>query len=403
MQRTDKAEQILEQMASVPLTWENVFRSPKYATKTEKEVVDLLLVLRNKGIFISMKCQHDPMTRTGEKLIRWVRKSANAALKQVKGGIRTSKTREFWCSHESRGKVFFKPKQIDPVRAVVIVETLKEVSLVQDMPLEIDSVPVSYLSVNDFLNIVTELRTINDLLLYLDKRCSICPELQRNIGIEKVIFGFYVLYKGSPREVDSLQDIVEEIGQRSTEFARLIRKRKAANSKARLMEELANRLSIRLEAHDEGLDKEIARRFDPTSKRRNYILIQDELCDLILDERRKLGESLSRVVVTVGQEDSNEPMVYKAAHLDSKPDFLYVFSSSKGLSRNEVIQRCSNLLQGGLAYYGKTRGLAVNYTHDLNNFETVMIHSFIETAEFRRLGENWFSNLKMSAILIKKV
>ncbi len=403
MQRTDKAERFLEQLAKVPLTWENVFRSPKYTTKTDKEVVDLLLVLRNRGIFISMKCQQNPMIRTGDKLVRWVRKSAKAALKQVRGGIRTSKTRKFWCNHQRRGQVSFSPNQIDPVRAVVIVETFEDVSLGQDMPLEIDSVPVSYLSVIDFLNIVIELRTINDLLRYLDIRCSICPWLQRIVGIENTIFEYYVLYGGSPREVDSLQDIVKEICQRRAEVESLIRKREAANVKARLIEELADRLSRRLEAHDEGLDEEIARQFDPTSKRSNYLLIQDELCDLILDERRKLGESLSRVVVTVKNEDSNEPMLYQAAHLDSKPDFLYVFSSSEGLSRNEVIKRCCNVLKGGLAYYGKTRGLAVNYTHDLDNFETVMIHSFQETDGFRKIGEKWFSNLKVSAIPIKKV
>ena len=38
------------------------------------------------------------------------------------------------------------------------------------MPLEIDSVPISYLSVNDFLNVLVEVRTINDLILYLESR-----------------------------------------------------------------------------------------------------------------------------------------------------------------------------------------------------------------------------------------
>ncbi len=132
-------------------------------------------------------------------------------------------------------------------------------------------------------------------------------------------------------------------------------------------------------------------------------MIQDELCDLVLDERRKLGASLSGAVEKVKEEDSNESMVYQAAHLDSKPDFLYILSSSKGFSRNEVIKQCCALLQGGLAYYGKTRGLAVNDIQDIENYETVMIHSFKETPESMRLGEESFSNLKMSDIPIEKV
>ena len=147
----------------------------------------------------------------------------------------------------------------------------------------------------------------------------------------------------------------------------------------------------------------MTRLFDPASKRSNYLMIQDELCDLVLDERRKLGASLSGVVEQVKEDDSNASMVHQVAHLDSKPDFLYIFSSSKGLSRNEVIKRCCELLQGGLAYYGKTRGLAVNYTQDIENYETVMIDSFKETPQSMRLGKECFSNLKMSDIPIEKV
>ena len=256
---------------------------------------------------------------------------------------------------------------------------------------------------NDFLNIVNELRTLNDLLLYLDARCSICPELQRTVGIEKVIFEYYVLCEGSPREIDSLKDIEEEIRERGIEVKSRIGKRRDANLQARIIERLADRLSTRLEAHEEGLDEEIACLFDPASERSNYLLIQDELCDLVLDERRKLGASLSGAIEIVKQEDSNESMVYQAAHLDSKPHFLYVLSSSKGFSRNGVIKLCYELLQGGLAHYGKGRGLAVNFTQDRDGFETVMISSFRETPASRQFGEESFSKLKMSDIPIRKV
>ena len=403
MQRTDQAEKFLEVLASVPLTWENVFRSPEYTDKTDKEVVDLLFVLRNRGIFVSMKCQQDPEGRTGDRLVRWVQKNAKAALKQVRGGIRTSKTREFGCRHPRRGRVSFKPAQIDPARAVVIVGTLKEVALSQDIPLEVDGVPVSYLSVSDFSNLVIELRTFKDLLLYLDTRCSICPELQRTVGIEKHLFEFYVLYKGSPRGVDTLQDIVGEIGARKTEVEGLVRTRKAANGQASLIERISNDLSGRSKKYAEGLDAEIVRLFDPTSDRSNYLLIQEELCDLVLDERRKLGACLSWVIERIQSDNEPEPMGYQSAHLDSKPDFLYVFSSSKGMARNQVIKECSALLQGGLAHYRKSRGLAVNYTQDRDGFETVMIKSFKATPESVQVGKERFSNLKLFDIPIDKM
>lgn len=74
--RTDWAEEFAERFASRPLVHECVFRSAKYLDGTVKEVCDLLLVLRNEGIILQMKCQEDPLSRSGEKLERWVFKHA---------------------------------------------------------------------------------------------------------------------------------------------------------------------------------------------------------------------------------------------------------------------------------------------------------------------------------------
>ena len=75
--------------------------------------------------------------------------------------------------------------------------------------------------------------------------------------------------------------------------------------------------------------------------------MQDELCDLVLDERRRLGASLSGAVERVKDDKSKESMHYQAAYLDSKPDFLYVFSSSKGMPRNQVVKRAPTYFKVG--------------------------------------------------------
>ncbi len=387
----------------MPLTWENVFRSPEYTDKTDKEVVDLLLVLRNRGIFVSMKCQQDPETRSGEKLSRRVQKSAEAALRQAGGGIRTSKTREFWCRHPRRGKVSFRPNQIEPVRALIIVETFDEVALSKSTPLEIESVPVSYLSVDDFSTILFELRTINDLIRYLDMRCSICPELQRTVGIEKTVLEFYVLYGGSPRKVDTLQDMLEEIDERKAEIEDLIRRKKRADIPVKLIEQVSDALSERPENYAEGLDEELVRLFDPVSDRSNYLLMQDELCDLVLDERRKLGARLSWVIEKVREDDREKSMTCQTSYLDSKPDFLYVFSSSKGIPRNEVIRECLALRSAGLSYYRKKRGMQMHYAQERLGYEISLDPSFKETPESIRMGREFFSKLRMFDIPVEKV
>ena len=76
MQRTDWAEVYLERFSGFPLTRENVLRSARYFDKTQKEVADFLLVLRDEGLLISLKCQEGPTGRQGDKLARWTNKKA---------------------------------------------------------------------------------------------------------------------------------------------------------------------------------------------------------------------------------------------------------------------------------------------------------------------------------------
>ncbi len=262
MKRTDWAEIFLEKFSSVPLTWENVFRCTEYLDKTNKEVVDLLLVLRSEGIFISMKCQQNPKERRGDKLNNWVNKSALDALRQVKGAIKTSLTRDYWCEHPRRGKVLFKPNEIQIVHAVVIVETLDIVKLSNEVPFEAKGVPVSYFSVNDFLNIINELRTIKDIQRYLNKRRALPKELQSRLGFEKTIFGYYILNNGSFPSVHDIPHLVKNVKDNQILINELIRNKHHKDKHAYIVENVSDVLSKRLESYEEGIDKATLEGYD---------------------------------------------------------------------------------------------------------------------------------------------
>lgn len=403
MQRTDQMELLLEQLAILPLTWENVYRSPQYTAQLDKEVVDLLLILRSNGIFISLKCQQNPDSRTKDKLYRWVQKSALYAVRQISGGIRTSKTREFWCTHHRRGRVTFEPNQISPVRAVILIESHQTIQLNQELPLEIDSIPVSYFTLDDFLNLLNELRTFNDLLKYMETRSSICQELQRTLGIEQDIFEQYVLQRGSLRGVSDLKNLQKNNLEQKSEILQLITKRNHDNQLAAPIERLSDNLSTRLENHEEGLDEVHRNRFDPNSQRRNYLLIQNELCDLVLDERRKMGVLLSHVAKNAIDPENQQRIGYQAGFLDSKPDFLYILSSSKSLTRNDILHKSSALIYGGLSHYGMSNGLLIHYNHDLDNFDTILVKDFEDNEVSQKHGTAYFAELRISDIPIEKV
>ncbi len=329
MQRTDFAEIFLENFSRFPLTWENVFRGTEYLDKTKKEVVDLLLVLRNEGIFISLKCQKDPDKRSGVKLAKWANKNAKAALKQLKGGIRTSQNKGYWCEHPRRGKVKFKPNEIQITHGIVLVETLEIVFLEDDCAIETGTIPVSYFSVNDFLNILKELRTIKDIQRYLDSRKSLPKELLATLGSEKTIYKSYLLNKGVFPKSITFSQIVREVESNKKQIDKIIRLKSLNDQNAYVIENISDALSKRLEGYEKGLDKNISMEYDPPLNRKNYLLMQNELCDLTLDERRKIGNEFFGIMERVKDEKDKEPMIFKSIWLDSKPDFQYVLAASR--------------------------------------------------------------------------
>lgn len=403
MQRTDWAEIYLEKFSRFPLTWENIFRGPQYLDKTKKEVVDFLLVLRNEGIFISLKCQEDPVKRRGDKLTKWINKSAKDALKQLKGGIRTSETRGYWCEHPRRGKVFFQPKEIQVTQGIVLVETLEVVRLEDEFLLELETIPISYFSVNDFLNVVDELRTIKDIQRYLNGRKSLPQEVLSTLGLEKTIFEYYILNNGILTNIHGLSQIVREVKNNRKQINELIRIKSHMDESSYIIENISDALSKRLEGYEKGLDEKTSARFDPASNRQNYILMQNELCDLVLDERRKIGEKFALIMEKVKNDKNKDSMGYQAISLDSKPNFQYVLSASKGSERRELIKRSEVLIRAALAEYNRERGMIITYNHDIDNFEVVLVDKFEKTEFDVNIGKRFFGQLKIEDIPIERV
>ena len=155
VERTLWAEKFVDTFSSRPLTAECVFHSPQYIDKDkQKEVCDHLLILRRNAILVSMKCQDNPTSRTGDKLRRWAIKNSTRAANQAKGALNTLAREHFWCDHSRRGRVDFEPSFIQVSHIVVLTEVLGDpVDLPDNLPLSLGEIPVTFLSVNDFLNL----------------------------------------------------------------------------------------------------------------------------------------------------------------------------------------------------------------------------------------------------------
>ena len=392
MQRTDWAEEFLDKCLAIPLTHECVYLRPHYLP-ANKELCDLILRLRDRGIMISLKCQEDPTQKTGAKLKSWSIKAANKAIDQLKGATRSVKGRHFYCNHSRMGRVDFQQNSIKLAHLLVLVETFEPVNLDKDLPLSHSGIPVSYLSTNDFLNLTNELRAFPDMERYLNARKALPFETRKTIGAEQHLYQYFLI-RGAFDACKGLDHAKKYIDSRARELHDVQTRKTQVDSSALLIEDVANQLAVRHSGYREGLSEEMQAGFDHPDNRKNYLLMQNELCDLQLSDRRLLGGRFKEIIERVKGTDQIECMAYDASWSDAKPHFIYVLVSSKGVSRQELLKRCGNLLLGALSFYSKNRGMVIA-DRDGESYEVQIMTKFQRSPEADELEKQFFAELRM--------
>src|SRR5262245_62012223 len=106
VQRTDWLEEYVARFAGLPLTIDTVLLRPtRRDGRLDKEVCDLLFMLRQRGLAFGMKSQREPAARSGAPLERWCGKAARDAAGQLSGAVRTFASSPVSCRHPRRGRV----------------------------------------------------------------------------------------------------------------------------------------------------------------------------------------------------------------------------------------------------------------------------------------------------------
>lgn len=274
--------------------------------------------------------------------------------------MRTIGNSSVWCQHPRMGRVEFEPNSLQVRHVVVTTEILhQEVTLPASFELDIDGIPVSYLALNDVCNVINELRTFPDIDDYLEARRTLPRRLLLTVGEEKPLFEYYLLNQSRFDGCCGHDDARIVAAARHLEIDAYNYFKPLRNRFAGYVECVSDRLAVRLEDYQRDLDPVIAKFYDDPRNRKSYRLMQDELCDLRLAERENLGMQLHRLREKVGSSKDNECMTYGAVFLDSKPDFVYVVMSARGVDRMELIKRATLLLGGAMTQYKKQRGMAI--------------------------------------------
>lgn len=140
--------------------------------------------------------------------------------------------------------------------------------------------------------------------------------------------------------------------------------------------------------------------FDPTESRSNYLRMQAIQSDLSLREHAVLGQNFE--FVTRALADQTNGYVHSAVRLDSKPEWVFLFASSKGVKREEVFRRMETSMRAALAFYRKQRCVVV-VDRDGERYEVAITRPdvvFVPTASEVQHGEQLFGHLRNASVVV---
>jgi hypothetical protein len=342
---------------------EFVFRSPQVLDRgREREVADLLITRGDQALLISQKCQEEPNTRTPEKTTVWARKQAAAATSQLKGALRrVGREGEIWCNHPRRGRVPF-PAGLPPItHAIATIEVFARTELDDDLPLEAEGTPITYVSVSDFLNLSQQLRTVPEIVRYLDARRSLCEAELRVIGAEQTLFLYYLLLDGSFANFTSLADAEQTLTERGDELQATIIAKAKRDRFSLLMEHVADQLAERHSQYRDGLSATTLDNYEPAGERRAYLQMQEIVAGMHLAERAELGR-VFHGAVDKRKREGGSGLSFAAAQVSSQPDLVFIlgsFGESPAFSRDKLLSAFHPLANEAMAHYDRSRCLII--------------------------------------------
>jgi len=141
--------------------------------------------------------------------------------------------------------------------------------------------------------------------------------------------------------------------------------------------------------------------YDASEKRQNYILMQEVIADLPLRERAELGLQFDTVSRRV--EGESKGYAQAAAHLDSRPDWVFVFGASRGWEREGMLRCMPTTMRAALAHYGKQKCMMV-IDRDAVGYEVGMLWaqpSFTPAIADILNGQKLFGNLRVASVPVE--
>ena len=198
--------------------------------------------------------------------------------RQLLGALRSFDKGYLVRASAPRASVDF-PSGLPPIsHGIVTVETFRSVDLqaaAADLPLAQDrGIPITYISINDFLNIAIRLRTVPELIRYLDARKDLPESALRRVGEEQVLLEYFLLheaFKSCRRHEDAAQTLESRAEERNEVLERMVEYRQDSS----YLEYVTNALATRSSTCLDEISPEWVAKFDPKESRSSYLRMQE--------------------------------------------------------------------------------------------------------------------------------
>jgi hypothetical protein len=343
-QRGDFVEQFIADLSSLFFLNDFVFRKPSYITGRQKrEVTDLLLVLNQECILVSIKGT-DGEEKTHERFHLWVQKKAGQASKNVRVACQRTARLEISGVNLWGEEKTFPAGLLTPVCGIALVECSQ--NIFGDIPLNAlkedagpDSYPVHRLSINDFLNIAMLLGSIWDVFNYFKRRNAVA-HLLPGLNMERPLLCYYTL-----KSREDFSGFKPEDASKLAEMHQLfmLDKLPEYGERARLagyVNAVIHQLHERHRDFDQYVPAEFRHMIEPAERRQAYLGMAARLNSLPMSNKAWLGRRIESCISAVRQTGECRCFLYKQL----LGEVVFVFAVFTGWSRTDKLRALSKFL-----------------------------------------------------------
>lgn len=367
-QRGEYVERFIAGLSSMFFLNDFVFRKPSYITGGQKrEVTDLLLVLNQECILISVKGT-DGEEKTDERFHLWAQKKASQASNNAKVACQRAARLEISGVNLWDEEKAFPAGSLTPVCGIGLVECSQD--MFGEIPLGIaagsasagPSYPIHTLSINDFLNIAMLLGSIWDVFNYFKRRASV-SHLLPGLNMERPLVSYYTLksrenFSGfRPEDAEALAELYQlfmldklpEFGERDR-FAGYINA-------------VVYQLHNRHPKFEQYVPAELRHMIEPSERRQAYLGMAARLNSLPMSNKAWLGRRIEAAIREVRERDECLCFHYKQL----LGEVVYVFAVFTGWSRTDKLRALAKFLPAAQYDTNQIEALGVAYDADDDN------------------------------------